>query len=459
MPRSRRSAATPLAGLLDRLAQPVYAVDEQRRIVFCNAACAAWLGVSADQLVGLECRYHAEANRPLDALANMLCPPPGALAGEPATLRLQPPISDETAPARWAQFVPLAVPDPSVSAVLVLVDAEPGADEAPPPSVIRARAETPAELHAELAAIHRRWLSAERRPGVIGRGAIMARVRAQVELAAAGTAPVLVVGRPGSGREHVARAIHHAAPVESKRLVAFDARLLAPGSLYTQWSAEAAPPATLLIRDIQALEPSVQSELHLLLTRQPHVRLLATAEQRLDALVAERRMHEELAIALGTLVIALPPLADRLDDVPLLAQLFLERENALVDKQLGGFTPEALDRLCAHAWPGNLDELAAIVREAHARAEIPFVRARDLPEGIGVQISARARRTRDDAPIALDAFLADVERDLIRRALDRAKGNKSRAAALLGLTRPRLYRRLVQLGLVDADSEGSGGDA
>ena len=100
-----------------------------------------------------------------------------------------------------------------------------------------------------------------------------------------------------------------------------------------------------------------------------------------------------------------------------------------------------------YAWPGQIDELAAVVREAATQAEESEIRAADLPKRLRHAAEA-VRYTRQPAePIDLEQFLARVEKELIERALREAKGNKSQAARLLGLTRPRLYRRMVQLGL------------
>jgi DNA-binding NtrC family response regulator len=110
--------------------------------------------------------------------------------------------------------------------------------------------------------------------------------------------------------------------------------------------------------------------------------------------------------------------------------------------------------LDAYAWPGNLDELARVVAEAHRRVEGPQVGAGDLPDRIRLAAEAAAYPPRPEETIVLDEFLAGVERELIRRALAQAKGNKAKAARLLGMTRPRLYRRLVQLGL-EGDSGSS----
>ena len=177
------------------------------------------------------------------------------------------------------------------------------------------------------------------------------------------------------------------------------------------------------------------------------MRLIATAEQSLLELARRGRCREDLAALLSTIAIELPPLAQRREDLPLLAQLFLEEANARGGKQLGGFSPEALDRLDGYSWPGNLDELAQTVAESHARAEGPLVQAEDLPERLRWAAETILRPRRKDETIVLDEFLGRIERELIRRALARAKGNKAKAARLLGLTRPRLYRRMVLLGL------------
>ncbi len=139
----------------------------------------------------------------------------------------------------------------------------------------------------------------------------------------------------------------------------------------------------------------------------------------------------------------------------MIAQLFVEENNSQGGKQIAGFTAEALDSLDAYPWPGNLDELVEVVREAHEQAEGPEITPRELPAQIHLAARAAAHPRRAEATIVLDEFLGRVERELLQRALARAKGNKAKAARLLGMTRPRLYRRLVQLGLEDGHEEAA----
>lgn len=155
-------------------------------------------------------------------------------------------------------------------------------------------------------------------------------------------------------------------------------------------------------------------------------------------------------------MIELPPLADRVEDLPLLVQTLVEELNVGRLRQLAGFSPEALDQLAAYPWPGNLDELGAVVREMHEKSQDTEVAPRDLPRTIHWGAEAASHSQRGDEAIVLEEFLGRVEKELIALAMRRAKGNKSRAAKMLGLTRPRLYRRLVQLGLEQPGDKKSG---
>jgi DNA-binding NtrC family response regulator len=213
---------------------------------------------------------------------------------------------------------------------------------------------------------------------------------------------------------------------------------------------------TLLLNHVDEISPELQTSLALLFSRRPlPFRLISTSRIALGELCSRGQFRGDLAALLSTITIVLPPLVERRDDLPLLAQAFLERCNAKEDKQVGGFTPEAIDQLYAYSWPGNLDELMEIVVQAHKRASTHEIRPDDLPERLRLAAQAAAYPRKAEERIVLDEFLGRVERELIRRALARAKGNKAKAARLLGLTRPRLYRRMVQLGL-EAGGKDSG---
>jgi DNA-binding NtrC family response regulator len=202
------------------------------------------------------------------------------------------------------------------------------------------------------------------------------------------------------------------------------------------------------LNEADQLPPEVQHEVARVIgNRAFPLRVIATARRHLADLVAEGSYREELAYALSTLVIELPALVRRTADLPILLQWFVEESNVRNQKQLAGFTPEALDLLNAHPWPGNLNELVRVVEEAHAHADGPEIGVADLPDSIRQTARAAAYPRKQEERIVLDEFLTQIERELLRRAMRQAKGNKAKAAKLLGISRPRLYHRLMQLNL------------
>jgi DNA-binding NtrC family response regulator len=205
------------------------------------------------------------------------------------------------------------------------------------------------------------------------------------------------------------------------------------------------------LTDVDSLPHEVQPELLRIMISRAPIRVISTSTVPLvKATVPE--FSQELALALSTLVIEVPSLRDRQEDIPVLAQALLEQQNAAGGRQVRGFSTDALDQLAAYAWPGNLTQLAEVVRAAHAAAGGLEITPGELPERIRFASEPQRVSRRRAEPIVLAEFLAKVEAELITRALRRAKGNKARAAKLLGMTRPRLYRRMVQLGLAEAQS-------
>jgi DNA-binding NtrC family response regulator len=167
--------------------------------------------------------------------------------------------------------------------------------------------------------------------------------------------------------------------------------------------------------------------------------------------VAAGRLLEELHWRLSTLVLEVPPLRERRADLPALAERFL----GAGEKSGMGLTPAAWEALAAHAWPGNLAELRRVLLAASARAAGERIDLDDLPMALREArlIEHDPARTAGGS-LALEEVLAQVERRLIRLALARARGNRSRAAELLGIHRPRLLRRMEALGIEAAPGEG-----
>jgi DNA-binding NtrC family response regulator len=179
----------------------------------------------------------------------------------------------------------------------------------------------------------------------------------------------------------------------------------------------------------------------------------AMREQPLDASSPTSSLNPQLAAALSTITIDVPSLSERLEDLPMLAQFFLEAANRDATKQVGSLRPEALDLLALYSWPGELDELRSVVAAAHAAGTTHEIAPADLPAVIHHAAKAAALPRRFVEKIVLEDLLAEIEREIINRAMAQSGGNKSAAADLLSMTRPRLYRRLVQLGLAPDNAE------
>jgi transcriptional regulator with PAS, ATPase and Fis domain len=445
-------SATDLARFFDGGAAPVYLLDEDRQLVFYNEACAAWLGTSAEALLGQRCNYHtpaADGQSPSEpaALVAGLCPPPEVFSGKPMTALVSCFRCDGRVVHRRGHFLPLAAGEDESAPVIAVLETVDCTPEASQPGD-----ESCQELH-ELVRRFRQQLAGSFVPDrLIGNSPPMLRARAQIELAASANMNVLISGPVGSGKEHAAKAIHYGQR-EPGLLVPLDCAVMEENLLRSTFRTlclrRNLRPAnsTLLLEHVSSMPAGAQQELaEILREGSLQMRVLSTTSKPLRQCLEEEALSEELAYALSTLVIELPPLNERIDDLPVLLQAQVEQLNATQLRQITGFSPEAIDQLAAYPWSGNLNELEALVRQLHEKAQAPLIQPRDLPRTIHWR-NESPLPARGDEPIVLEQFLAAVEKELIARAMRRSKGNKSRAAKLLGLTRPRLYRRLVQLGL------------
>ncbi len=451
MPR-KPSLARSLVRSLDAASIPIYLLDAQRRIVYGNAAFSHWVNRPAEDLAGVRCDYHTSVGVSGSIeLAAALCPPPGAFTGELTAGSVAAITGEGKLDQRQARYVLLA-PGEGPAGLAVIVDGGTALMESGDSNQI-----APQWLHAMLQRLRGEMGRRYHIGQLVGESDALRRVREQVRIASEACPRVLIVGPPGSGREHVARTIHYSQPAASiGSLVPIDCTLvdaeelqgLLTSLLKRQVEAPTQRPPAALLLSVDRLRESAQHELASFLSL-PDVELntLATSRASLSRLAAKGRFRRELAYALSTLTISLPPLRSRSADVPLLAQFFLEEFNAEGKRQLAGFAPAALDELVAYEWPENVAELATVVREACQRATGPQVRTADLPDRIHLAAHAVAHGKREPETIDLDRFLADIERELIERALRQATGNKTRAAELLGVNRARLLRRLAQFGL------------
>jgi DNA-binding NtrC family response regulator len=205
----------------------------------------------------------------------------------------------------------------------------------------------------------------------------------------------------------------------------------------------AATTSTLLLLEVDKLDARSQQEvLGYLQLPGFSIRTISTATQELFA--QESSFDQQLASHLSTLTIELPTVTQRREDLPLLAQAILEFGNDKNVKQFSGFTRQAIEQICEYDWPQNLDQLTAEIENAAAQATGNIIQATDFSDRIHHAIQAQRFAAKPEVRIQLDDFLLNIEKQLVERSIAQAKGNKTKAAELLGISRAKLSRRLQQ---------------
>ena len=308
---------------LEEAAIPVFALDASRQIVFANRALGEWIGIDPQGLVGRRCDYHAPADDDLlQAVCAALCPPPEAFAGQIADgFMSRPATAQQPFERRPARFLHLAGRDAADGLLLVVILSANESREKPAEPAI-----APERLHALLLKLRSELGKRFHASQIIGESEAIGRVRQQVRVAAEAHARVLIVGPPGSGREHIARTIHYAqdstsigplVPIPCSLVDAEQMQSSLTSLLRRQYESPTDRPPAALLLDVDRLRADAQQELvgflHL-----PKVELhtLATSRVSLQRLAARGRFRRDLAYELTTLTIALPPLASRRLEFP-----------------------------------------------------------------------------------------------------------------------------------------------
>jgi len=171
----------------------------------------------------------------------------------------------------------------------------------------------------------------------------------------------------------------------------------------------------------------------------------------LERAIREGRLREDLYYRLCVFPIELPPLRDRLDDVPLLAEEFIRIFNREHGKAVQGIAPDCLDALNAHHWPGNVRELRNAIERAVIVSRSPMLSVGDLSKAVASQSGAELGFT-----VRLGSTLAEVENELIARTISFAGGNKSRAAQILGVGRRTLYKQPERYSVHETNGHSNG---
>jgi len=312
----------------------------------------------------------------------------------------------------------------------------------------------------------------QQRPGEVMHGIItsapdMVRVCRTVEKVAPSDATVLLLGESGTGKELLARALHQLSTRSSQRFVAINCAAI-PDTLLeselfgyekgaftgaakqTIGKIEYASKGTLFLDEIGDLPLPLQAKLLRFLQERVierlggrgevpvDVRVIGATHQNLEELIQSGSFRQDLYYRLSEISVIIPPLRDRQGDAALLAHAFLEKFCTQQNRNLKGFTSDAIETIEAHPWPGNVREMENVIKRAVIMADGAQITARDLGLKAG---------SSESEPLNLRQVREEADRRAVIRALGRTNGNIVQAAELLGVSRPTLYDLINRCGL------------
>ena len=320
--------------------------------------------------------------------------------------------------------------------------------------------------------------------GFIGKSRPIRALFQLLETVAPSNSTILIRGETGTGKEVVARAIHHNSPRRAQRFVALNCSAIPETLLEAelfghargaftgavgmrQGRFEQAHRGTLFLDEVGTMSPGLQMKLLRALqereferlgdnqTIKVDVRVSAATNSDLSGMVSAGTFREDLYYRLNVISVALPPLRDRPEDIPLLVQHFLDKFTAAPGAGAAGspspmqLSQGAMRRLMAHAWPGNVRQLENAIERAMALSPgRQLIDVDDLPPEVQATPEAPTLPLSEFPEEGLDLahYLSSIERDLIRRSLERTGGNRNKAAELLHIKRTTLVEKLKRLG-------------
>ncbi|HET6345785.1 MAG TPA: sigma-54 dependent transcriptional regulator [Myxococcota bacterium] len=332
---------------------------------------------------------------------------------------------------------------------------------------------------------------------IIGQSRRMSEIYTVIEKVASTPSTVLITGESGTGKELVASALHENSPRKGKPFIKVNCgaipkdlmeseffgyeqgaftgavaskpgrfELADGGTLFLDEIAEI--PNAMQVKLLRALQESEFERVGGVRTIRVDVRLIAATNRDLATEIAEGNFREDLYYRLNVVPIALPALRDRREDVPLLTYHFVEKYNKRLGKNVTQVTDDALAVLAAHAWPGNIRELENVVERTLLFTDHPEIGVEDLPEELRRATGLTQGPGTGPVPTPMPAIetgsasmkdivrqaTSNLERDLIIKALDETRGNVTRAAHLLQISRKGLQNKMKEFGL--RETEGSG---
>ncbi|HUO15043.1 MAG TPA: sigma-54 dependent transcriptional regulator [Verrucomicrobiae bacterium] len=325
-----------------------------------------------------------------------------------------------------------------------------------------------AEIRRKTLLLDQELLKACQFEGIVSRSPLMLEVFAKIRRVAPHFRTTLLTGATGTGKELVARALHRLSPAQKDRFVAVNcsglvenlaeselfgyARGAFTGAVQDRAGLfESADRGTIFLDEVGELTLAVQSKLLRVLqdrqvrrvgasaSRAVDLRVVAATNRDLRAMVRDGKFREDLYYRLAVVEIALPGLANRREDLPLLQRHFLQKFAAEYRKSIAGLTRRAQSRMATYSWPGNVRELENVIGNACMMAEGKFLDVDDLPQWL--QATQADQLVMDESHLSLE----EVQRRHILRVLEAVGGNKMRAAEILGVGRATIYQILARM--------------
>ena len=428
--------------ILDSIADGVFTVDQDWRITSFNRAAEKITGVSRDEAVGQLCK---------DVLKADICEKNCCLR---ATMKTGDPIVNKKVHIIDAEGRRLPI---SISTALLRNKS----------GRLLGAVETFRDISIEedlRKAIHEKYTFSD----IISKNHKMLQLFDILPDIANSASTVLIEGESGTGKELFARAIHQLSPRKKQPFVAVNCSALPDTLLESElfgYEAGAftdakkdkpgrfklAENGTLFLDEIGDITKAMQVKLLRVLqekTYEPlgatrsvehNVRILAATNKNLEELVRQGGFREDLFYRIHVFKTSLPPLRERMEDIPLLIDHFIARFNALQKKDITGVSDEAMSVLMAYDYPGNIRELANIIERAFILCKAGVIGKKHLPESL---FAARPEKTSGDA-----ATLHDVESEYLIKALKQNQWNRPQTARQLGMHKSTLYRKIKALGI------------
>src|SRR5262245_1437870 len=307
-------------------------------------------------------------------------------------------------------------------------------------------------------------------PALLGRTPSMTGVYKQIAHAASADAPVLIIGESGTGKELVARAIHQHGNRSARPFVPINCGALTETLLESELFGhvkgsftgavadskgvfQTAHTGTVFLDEVGEMSPALQVKLLRVLQEgeiRPvgasravtvDVRIVAATNVDVERWVAEGKFRQDLYYRLGVVIIKLPPLRERHEDIPLLVERFLQAARSKSGKQVD-FTPAAVEALAAYHWPGNVRELENLVERLVVFSRGSRIDVSDLPATVKPRAPVLEKRLFDDLPT-----LEEIERRYLLHVLEQVGHNRTRAAEVMGIDRRTLYRMAERFGV------------